>query len=233
MELKKLDDRHGIVLSNKDRIKSLEDTLTILQGEVRAIDGELTAGIIKLNTVIDYQREFADIANELRILNLIIKASSPKNGIPLIYVQSFLNDCVDDINDMLANVLPDVEVCEFVINDKEFRIPYSKGGRIIDDVVSASQGERAIISIALSFALMMKSSSKYNIPLLDEVDGPIHNVSRRSLLLIFSQYFKKINAEQAFFITHNDIFEGYPVDIITTSADEHLINRHGKIIVLS
>ena len=233
LELKKLDDRHGIVLSNKDRIKSLEDTLTILQGEVRAIDGELTAGIIKLNTVIDYQREFADIANELKILNLIIKASSPKNGIPLIYVQSFLNDCVDDINDMLANVLPDVEVCEFVINDKEFRIPYSKGGRIIDDVVSASQGERAIISIALSFALMMKSSSKYNIPLLDEVDGPIHNVSRRSLLLIFSQYFKKINAEQAFFITHNDIFEGYPVDIITTSADEHLINRHGKIIVLS
>ena len=228
-----LRDRYGIVLKNQEAIESLEDTISIVKGEHNALNAELTASIIKLNTIVDYQREYADIAAELKILNLIIKASSPKNGIPLIYVQTFLNDCVDDINDMLANVLPDVEVCEFVINEKEFRIPYAKGGRIIEDVVSASQGERAIISIALSFALMMKSSSKYNIPLLDEVDGPIHNVSRRSLLLIFSQYFKKINAEQAFFITHNDIFEGYPVDIISTSTDEHLVNKHGKVLNLT
>ena len=73
----------------------------------------------------------------------------------------------------------------------------------------------------------------YNIPLLDEIDGPIHNVNRRDLLLIISRYLKKINAEQAFFITHNDIFEGYPVDIIATSSDEHLINKHGEVITLA
>ena len=78
---------------------------------------------------------------------------------------------------------------------------------------------------------MRKGSIKYNIPLLDEVDAPIHAVEREKFLLILSEHFKKIHAEQAFIITHNDIFEGYPVNIITTG--EHLDNKYKHVMRLS
>lgn len=233
----------------KDHYESIENanaTITTLQAKIdshtvniNAYKAELTATTVKLNTLLDYVKEYDSLMADLSLINMVIDASSPKKGIPLQFVRMFLNDCVDDINDMISTVLPDVEICEFDINDTEFKIPYIKNGHQIEDVNSASQGERAIISVALSFALMKKKTSQfsdgdaYNIPLLDEIDGPIHNVNRRDLLLIISRYLKKINAEQAFFITHNDIFEGYPVDIIATSADEHLINKHGEVIVLA
>lgn len=221
------------ITSNLGTIAKLRVLIDDRKAMLNAYKAELTANIVKLNSIVECQREYAAIAEDLKILNLIIKASSPKTGIPLLYIQTFLNDCVDDINSMLANVLPDIEVCEFVINDKEFKIPYRKSGVLIEDVSYASQGERALIETAFSFALMMKNGSKYNIPLLDEVDGPVHSVSRRSILLIFTKYFQRIGAEQAFCITHNDIFEGQPVDIISTSADEHLTNKQGELIILS
>lgn len=233
VELAKMDEKYKVISESHALILSLKEDIARRESTLKSYESEATANTVKLSTILEYQQEYRAIADDLKLLNAIIKASSPKNGIPLYHVEMFLNDCVDDINDMISNILPDLEICEFNINDKEFKIPYSKNGRIIEDVNSASQGERSIISIALSFALMMKSSSKYNIPLLDEVDGPVHDVNRRSLLLIFSSYFRKIKAEQAFFITHNDIFEGYPIDIITTSADEHLDNKHGKVICLS
>ena len=233
LELDSMDEKFKFIRESQEKIDNLKEKIAERDGLLRSYESDATANAVKLSSILEYQEEFRTIASDLKLLNAVIKASSPKKGIPLYHVEMFLNDCVDDINDMISIILPDVEICEFNINEKEFKIPYCKNGRIIDDVNSASQGERSIISIALSFALMMKTSSKYNIPLLDEVDEPIHDIERRSILLIFSSYFKKIHAEQAFFITHNDIFEGYPIDIITTSADEHLDNKHGKVICLS
>lgn len=233
VELDGMDEKFKFIHESQDKISEIKEKIVDRDALLRSYESEATTNAVKLSSILEYREEFRTIANDLKALNAIIKASSPKKGIPLYHVEMFLNDCVDDINDMISIILPDVEICEFNINEKEFKIPYSKNGRIIDDVNSASQGERSIISIALSFALMMKTSSKYNIPLLDEVDEPIHDIERRSILLIFSSYFRKIKAEQAFFITHNDIFEGYPIDIITTSSDEHLDNKHGKVICLS
>lgn len=238
-ELRDMESHYESINTANSKISELKASISLHTSNINSYKAELTATTVKLNTILDYMREFDSLNNDLTLINMVIDASSPKKGIPLQFVRMFLNDCVDDINDMISTVLPDVEICEFDINDTEFKIPYIKNGHQIDDVNSASQGERAIISVALSFALMKKKTSQfngnavYNIPLLDEIDGPIHNVNRRDLLLIISRYLKKINAEQAFFITHNDIFEGYPVDIIATSADEHLINKHGEVIVLA
>lgn len=238
-ELRDMESHYDSITTSNAKIAELQASIEAHTSNINSYKAELTATTVKLNTILDYMKEFDSLNNDLTLINMVIDASSPKKGIPLQFVRMFLNDCVDDINDMISTVLPDVEICEFDINDTEFKIPYIKNGHQIDDVNSASQGERAIISVALSFALMKKKTSQfngnavYNIPLLDEIDGPIHNVNRRDLLLIISRYLKKINAEQAFFITHNDIFEGYPVDIIATSADEHLINKHGEVIVLA
>ena len=112
-----------------------------------------------------------------------------------------------------------VEIKEFNITDKDFFIPYYKNGTLISDVKSASQGERSIISLALSFALIRKSITTYNILLLDEIDGALYSKDREKFLTILAQQIKAINAEQIFVISHNNTFEGMPVNIISTTPE--------------
>ena len=232
IELRDMEEKYSIVISYRDKLNDIIAKKNLEKTILESNQNELNSLQIKLSTVENYKKEYGSLVSELYVLDLVKEASSSKKGIPLFYIELFLNECVDDINDMVGIVFDDIEICEFKISDKEFKIPYIKNGTRIDDIRSASQGERAIVSLALSFALMRKGSVKYNIPLLDEIDAPIHAVEREKFLLILSQHFKKINAEQAFIITHNDIFDGYPVNVITTS-NEHLDNKYKYVMRLS
>lgn len=210
---------------NKSIIENNMRMLADLNERYQTINMELSVltdnGATLSRKIEDYSQTMVELngmLNKLNYINLIRDASSPKEGIPLIYVKMFLDDCVDTINEMVSMVFDDLEILEFDI-EHDFAIPYRKGNMIMDDIKSASQGERAIISLALSFALMRKGISKYNILLLDEVDGPLHAASREQFLLILSQHIRAIGAEQVFLITHNNCFEGYPVNIIATGDD--------------
>jgi ABC-type lipoprotein export system ATPase subunit len=59
----------------------------------------------------------------------------------------------------------------------------------------------------------------YNILLLDEIDGALYSEDRQKFLMILAQQMKAINAEQVFLITHNNSFDGYPVNIIMTTPE--------------
>lgn len=85
------------------------------------------------------------------------------------------------------------------------------------DVKYVSQGELSFISIALSFALSSIVLSKYNIMLLDEIDGPLDSDNREKFIKILEKQIEKIDSEQNFLITHNSMFSSYPVDIIDLS----------------
>ena len=85
--------------------------------------------------------------------------------------------------------------------------------------IKASQGERAIISLALSFALIRQRSFIYNIMLLDEVDGPLHKSVRDKFIAILFKQIHDINAEQVFLVSHNNTFDGFNVNVILTGDD--------------
>ena len=91
----------------------------------------------------------------------------------------------------------------------------------VDDVSRASQGQKSIISLALSFALMRQSNSRWNIMLLDEVDGPLHRNDRNKFISILYKQLAAIDANQVFLISHNFTFEGQDVNVIMTT-DEHI-----------
>lgn len=158
------------------------------------------------------------------VYELIKDASSPQSGIPLIYVQLFLNDCISMTNELISMVLDDsIEIMDLDLSKPDLKIPYRKNGETMDDVKSASQGERAVISLALSFAFMNKcmnmnsGSAMYNILLLDEIDAPFYKDAREKCLGILSQQIKLNNIEQVFFITHNQCYDGFPVNMIATT----------------
>ena len=176
----------------------------------------------RLNDISYAQKEYDELVQEQEILKYILDAASPSRGIPLVYVQIFLRECKEILNDLIADVFGDsIEILDFIINENEFRIPYAINGCPVDDVSRASQGQKSIISLALSFALMRQSNSRWNIMLLDEVDGPLHRNDRNKFISILYKQLAAIDANQVFLISHNFTFEGQDVNVIMTT-DEHI-----------
>lgn len=179
----------------------------------------------QLNDIKFTRYEF-DAATEAReVLKYIVDAVSTKEGIPLALVKIFLDDCRDILNDLISDVFVDaLEILDFKIDDTDFKIPYSINGSIVDDIETASQGQRSIISIALSFALVRQSmvdynTQLYNIMLLDEVEGSLYKRDRDKFLDILFKQLQAIEARQVFMITHNMVFDNSPANIIMTTEE--------------
>jgi DNA repair exonuclease SbcCD ATPase subunit len=70
---------------------------------------------------------------------------------------------------------------------KIMKIPYYKNNQLVKDIAMASQGERSIASLALSFALSCQNLSKYNIMLLDELDSTLDTNNRKLFIKILEK----------------------------------------------
>ena len=150
----------------------------------------------------------------------IKKAMSSKEGIPLEFINIYMSNIKKTINELLDIVYHgDLCIDDFKINSDEFRIPYMKEGYLIPDIIQASQGETAFFSIALSFALISESILKYNIILLDEIDGNLDDEKRKRFIDVLERLIDMIDAEQIFLISHNNLFSMYPVDVISLNDE--------------
>ena len=118
---------------------------------------------------------------------------------------------------------------DFKIDEKESYIPYSINGKIIQDVTKASQGQKSLFSIAIAFAFLQHVRIKYNIALLDEIDGPLHNTEKAKCLSMVLRQMKALGSIQTFFITHSSL-ENLPVNFILT-ADEDLNLQNGSTVI--
>lgn len=164
-----------------------------------------------------YKKDLDALSSKFTDLEYLARALSSREGIPLIFIQAYLKDIKDIANQLLDVVYDgDLHLEDFEITADEFGIPYSTKGTTVKDVIYASQGERSFISLALSFALTYKSISKYNIMLLDEIDATLDISNREKFLHVLEMQIDMIHAEQVFVISHNDMFNAYPVDIVDT-----------------
>lgn len=193
--------------------------------------------LVKEFNDIDYRlKTYESLSEELTSYNtrydemeLVKSALSSKEGIPLLYIQIYLKN-IQEITNELLNIIYEDELYieDFNITADEFKIPYITKGTTIKDVCYASQGERSFISLALSFALIYQSISRYNIMLLDEIDATLDTTNREKFLQILEKQIDMIDGEQIFLISHNNMFNMYPVDIIDTknkcNADNKLAN---------
>ena len=206
------------------RIMTINTSIREYQEKINAINSAL-------NDISYAQKEFMRIQEDQSVLREIVESVSSNKGIPLVYVKIFLNQCKDTVNDLIADVFGDaIEILDFDISESDFKIPYSINGSPVKDIASASQGQRSIISLALSFALVRQSLSEYNIMLLDEMDGPLYKDDRDKFISILYKQIQAIHAEQVFLVSHNNTFDGHNVNIIMTT-EEH-VDRSPMITVM-
>ena len=204
------------------RFSDVKMKLTERKTEYRAHFSSLEKLSRKITDIQLTKDQYEDTLKRQEMYHDILDAVSSKKGIPLAYVRVFLSDCKDIINDLISDVFDDdIEIVDFDIpeDSNEFKIPYRRNGALIDDIVKSSQGERAIISLALSFALIRQRTFPYNIMLLDEVDGPLHYSARNKFITILFKQLRAIMADQVFLVSHNNTFDGYNVNVIMTTDE--------------
>lgn len=191
----------------------------------------ITDYTIEINELTKLKEEQAYLQESYEELYIMKESLSPTKGIPLLFIRLYMQNTLSMVNELLYEVYGgELEIEDFVINEKEFRIPYIKNGIRVSDVSRCSQGEESFVMIALSFALLANSIEDYDVILLDEVDGPLDINKRIKFISNLEKFLDIIGAEQANIISHNNVFDNYPVDIIRTSNIEIDTYRNANII---
>ena len=192
----------------KELIEGSTKRLLIMRPRVTLMEENLNRYHTLLHELDEAQRRRDEI-------ELIQYGLSNKTGVPLYHIKNYLNGTRKLANELLDIVYDGrIRLDEFEITDEIFAMPYIKEGKRIDDVVSASQGERSFFNMAISSALRAQGLTKYNIALFDEPDGPFDDTNRQKFIPVLEKQLELNRIEQAFLITHNQMFSKYPVDVI-------------------
>lgn len=243
------------LLDNADEIRNkfeeyqkIYDDFISLTKELSSISDSINACNLDLSKLHKEQidtnlkiREFKSLTKDLKKLNkhyddavLIRQSLSAKEGMPLLHIKIYLKNTTKITNQLLDIVYGGrLYLDQFDITENEFSIPYFTKNKRIEDAIHASQGERSFISLALSFALSYQSLSMYNIMLLDEVDSTLDTENRMKFIAIVQKLIDMINGEQIFIITHNNMFDMYPVDIISLSGQTSGNNKLANYVKIN
>lgn len=183
-------------------------------------------------------KDYKNILQEYDALNLLFEdiddikdALDTSKGIPLLYLNVYLKNCPIMMNTLLDTIFDGrLQIDDFLIDENEFRIPFRLDGVKVPDIVYASQGESSFISIVLSLSLIIQSMTEYDIICLDELDGPLDSRNRAEFIKVLYTFIQQVGCEQVFLISHNNMFDNEPVDLLMT-ADVDVENyKFGNII---
>jgi DNA repair exonuclease SbcCD ATPase subunit len=229
--IKSLEEQFNEVKDRYNEIYELKDTITIYtedlmngRKQLKVLKDYIDNLTTKKNQISFNEETYKSLVNEYNALKLLFEdaeeikdALNSSKGIPLIFLQVYLKNCPIMMNSLLDTIYEgELQIEGFIIDENEFRIPYIKSGIRIPDIVMASQGESSFISIVLSLSLIIQSMTKYDIICLDELDGPLDTKNREEFIKVLYSFIDQTNSEQIFLISHNNLFESEPIDLIMT-----------------
>lgn len=224
-------ERHTELLNRLKEIKELklekeEYISRINKGkqELKTVTEFITNLTTKKNQLSFNKETYMNLVTEYDALKLLFEdadvikeALNSSKGIPLIFLQVYLKNCPIMMNNLLDTIYNgELQIEGFLIDENEFRIPFVKSGIKVPDIVMASQGESSFISIVLSLSLIIQSMTKYDIIGLDELDGPLDTKNREEFIKVLYTFIEQVKCEQVFLISHNNMFDNEPIDLILT-----------------
>ena len=205
-------------------IPSIEYDLRNRDKTIEELEESINQTKLKLMMFKELTKEREALLDKFDEMEILRETLSSTKGLPLLFMKLYMEDIRTKVNTLLKIVYDgELEIGNFRIDDREFNIPYTKRGMEVSDVRMSSQGERSFISVALSFALIKQSLEKYNVLLLDEIDATLDTNNRRLFIDILEKQLDMIGAEQCFMISHNDMFDNYPVSLIFTTKEAHSV----------
>lgn len=167
--------------------------------------------------IADHKQELAAIETDMFKCEIVRASLSVKDdGIPVGALEYFMDTVRSNANALLSGAFNGrLYLEEFIINSKDFIIPYKKNGDRGMDVSFASSSERSFISLCLTLAIMEEIVSTYGIAILDEIDRGFSSDSKYKFIEILGSQVKRAGISQVFMVTHNSAFyEGYNIGYI-------------------
>lgn len=209
------------VKNKVDSLNLLKDELTRYDNIINPLSENINEIKYTLSNIVSYQQEFKKVSDRYEKITFIRNACSPGNGkgIQSEYIKRYMNDIIIDCNSMLAYMFDgSIQLDIPIINEKQFSIPFvGLGGLIVPDISNGSTAQRCMIGLVFSCVAMMKSSTKYNIPRFDEIDGGLDSSNRVTFISVLNNILDFMRSEQCIICSHNTEFEAYNTTRIYTS----------------
>jgi len=200
-----------------EKLAAYNKQVESIEFDISSLEDSIYHDRVKRTQFIELGQEIEQIKTRYDIVELLKGAVSTNKGIPLIYINSYFKSLRLVANEIIKDIYEnDFVLEEFVVNDKEFRIPYRTKGVSVRDIRYASQAESSVATLAISFAMLEQFAYTYNIILLDEVDGPMYKGNKERFFAALEGMLSRIHSEQAFIITQSTMFNDYPVNLIIT-----------------
>lgn len=226
------------IRSNIIKIKDNLNNINIVSGSIDGINKEMKPLMEDRDTVKhslillkDYTIELQDYKRRYEKVETIKYHSSPNTGIQTLFMDLYMNKIISLANELLSLLFNGEFVLEpFIINDKEFKIPCRGSGLKNDDISSMSTSEVCMISMILSFAMLIQASTKYNVLKLDEIDGGLSTINRLHFLDVLDRQINMLDIEQCFMISHNTEIDFSNVDLILLKMDQSEAINVGNVI---
>ena len=224
------------------KYKEFKELAKEFNNEKDVLDDLVSNQIPKLTSVINdanfkirlynnYVNEYNQYKDEYEKYETIKYYCSPTTGIQTVFMGKYMNDIIDISNNLLSKFFGGSFVLQpFVINEKEFKIPVKGDGILNDDISSMSTSQICMISMIISFALMSRSSSVYNIIKMDEIDGGLDTNNRLAFFNVLSILMNYLNCSQCIMISHNSELNLANMDIVLLKNSDPNIQLDGNII---
>lgn len=133
---------------------------------------------------------------------VIAESTSPTKGKPVLAIRSLLEESMRLTNRLLDVMYNgEIQILEPTIDETSFQIPFRCGGNVSNDIRYGSQSESTLISLALTMSLASRLT-KYNIRLLDEIDGFMDQQSAEVFVLMLNEMIGTLKVDQMFIISH-------------------------------
>lgn len=190
--------------------KSINDHKRIKDGYIK----EKTKNEKDLNYLEVLMDNKKNLDEKFEATKLIKNALDPKQGIPLLFIDDFLQSITEKTNNLLSLAYDDRFKISFDITEKDFFIRVHRLFSELEDINQASQGETSMTTLSLSLSMIENMIKKYNIIYLDEIDATLSTENRRLFLNMLEKQLLDLGIEQIFIISHNNEFYSYPVDLI-------------------
>jgi hypothetical protein len=230
-DINELSNNLDMVSEDRNKVLELSNRLNHLLDRERLLTNETELNKMKLIQYEELVNDIEKINNDYEDYSVVVDSLSSKRGIPLEFMNYYLENLKVEVNDCLRIVYGDsVYISRMEVDEKSFDIIYVKDGLEVADIRNASQGESSFFNLAITFAFLLQDLKDYNILLLDEVDGVL-DVDKKNLFLdILYDRLREMNCEQCFLITHSDIYNNHDVNIILTDGSD--VSRFKKSTII-
>ena len=231
------------VMINEWYVKgSLIDTTIILENDIITLKNNIQQIIEKLEEIRNRKNSILTLTNTRNTLlekqkkiEILMQIWSVRSGYPNLLMDEFLDTLVVQINkDLQEHWGSSLRIENFNIGSNEFSIPVYRDEKLLSDVSECSDGERATLALAISFAIIEINlkHKPYNSIRLDEVDAIFDSERRRIFLELISNRLISLNCVDAYIISHNTNLNSIPADcIILKDANVDDIDLSNKTVI--